>query len=116
MLPYRIADIRPKSGILAYVHHSMLNRACQILSMDIGKRGWFLVDVGDGEFGPHRISISHISSICIDHENHEIRIETEKHLSASKGEIAYVYSSAKYYDYPSKKPSGERAHYTRYIR
>ena len=80
MLPYRIADIRPKSGILAYVHHSMLNRACQILSMDIGKRGWFLVDVGDGEFGPHRISISHISSICIDHENHEIRIETENSI------------------------------------
>ena len=39
MLPYRIADIRPKSGILADVHHSKLNRACQILSMDIGKRG-----------------------------------------------------------------------------
>ena len=80
MLPYRIADIRPKSGILAYVHHSMLNRACQILSMDIGKRGWFLVDVGDGEFGPHRISISQIFSICEDHQNNEILIETENSI------------------------------------
>lgn len=80
MLPYRITEIRPKFGILADVHHSMLNRACQILSMNIGKRGWLLVDVGDREFGPHRISISHISSICEDHENHEILIETENSI------------------------------------
>ncbi len=77
MLPYRITEIRPKSAILADVHHSMINQACQILSLDIGKRGWLLVDVGDTEFGPHRISISHISSICENHEKNEILIETE---------------------------------------
>ena len=80
MLPYRIADIRPKSGILADVHHSMLNRTCQILSLEIGKRGWLLVDVGDTEFGPHRISISRISSICKDHENNKVLIETENSI------------------------------------
>lgn len=76
MLPYRITEIRPKSGILADVHHSMLNQACQILSLDIGKRGWLLVDVGDTEFGPHRISISSIISIENAHTG-EIQIETE---------------------------------------
>ena len=86
MLPYRIADIRPKSGVLADVHHSMLNRACQILSMDIGKRGWFLVDVGDTEFGPHRICTSPIISIENTHTG-EIQIETENtiyHLTLEK--------------------------------
>lgn len=77
MLPYRIAEIRPKSGFLTDVHLSMLHRCCQILSLELGQRGWLLGDVGDTEFGAHRISISHISSICVDHENHEIRIETE---------------------------------------
>lgn len=76
MLPYRITEIRPKSGILADVHHSMLNQACRILSLDIGKRGWLLVDVGDIEFGPHRISISPIISIENTHPG-EIQIETE---------------------------------------
>ena len=80
MLPYRITDIRPKSGILTDVHRSMLNQACRILSIGIGQRGWLLVDVGDTGFGPHRISISHISSICEDHENNEILIETENSI------------------------------------
>lgn len=80
MLPYRITEIRPKSGVLTEVHHSILNQLCQILSLDLGKRGWLLVDVGDIEFGPHRISISHISSICEDHENNEILIETENSI------------------------------------
>ena len=77
MATYRITEIRAKSGTLADVHYSMLNSACQILSLDIGKRGWLLVDVGDKEFGPHRISVSHISSICEGHDNNEILIETE---------------------------------------
>ena len=68
MLPYRITEIRPKSGALTEVHLSMLHQHCQILSVDLGQRGWLLVDVGDTEFGPHRISVSHISSICEDHE------------------------------------------------
>lgn len=80
MTTYRITVIRAKSGTLADVHYSMLNSTCQILSLDIGKRGWLLVDVGDTEFGPHRISISHISSICRDHENNEILIETENSI------------------------------------
>ena len=80
MLPYRITEIRAKSGTLSDVHHSILNQACQILSLEIGKRGWLLVDVGDTEFGPHRISISHITSIREEHENNEIRIETENSI------------------------------------
>ena len=80
MLPYRITEIRPKSGVLTEVHLSMLHQHCQILSLELGQRGWLLVDVGDTEFGPHRISISHISSICKDHENNEILIETENSI------------------------------------
>ena len=80
MLPYRIAEIRPKSGSLSEVHLSMLLQHCQILSLNLGQRGWLLVDVGDKEFGPHRISVSHISSICEDHENNEILIETENSI------------------------------------
>ena len=80
MLPYRIAEIRPKSGSLSEVHLSMLLQHCQILSLNLGQRGWLLVDVGDKEFGPHRISISHISSICENHENNEILIETENSI------------------------------------
>ena len=80
MLPYRITEIRPKSGVLTEVHLSMLHQHCQILSLDLGQRGWLLVDVGDTEFGPHRISVSHISSICEDHENNEILIETENSI------------------------------------
>lgn len=86
MLPYRITEIRPKFGILADVHHSMLNQACQILSLDIGKRGWLLVDVGDTEFGPHRICISPIISIENTHTG-GIQIETENtiyHLTLEK--------------------------------
>ena len=80
MLPYRITEIRPKSGALTEVHLSMLHQHCQILSLDLGQRGWLLVDVGDTEFGPHRISVSHISSICEDHDNNEILIETENSI------------------------------------
>ena len=80
MLPYRIADILPKSGALSEVHLSILHNCCQILSLELGQRGWLLVDVGDTEFGPHRISISHISSIYEDHKNNEILIETENSI------------------------------------
>ena len=50
---------------------------CQILSLDRGQRGWLLVDVGDKEFGPHRISISHIVSILKNQESKEMLVETE---------------------------------------
>ena len=80
MLPYRITEIRPKSGALTEVHISMLHQYCQILSLELGQRGWLLVDVGDKEFGPHRILISQISSICEDHENNKILIETENSI------------------------------------
>ena len=80
MLPYRITQIRPKSGALSEVHLSILHNCCQILSLELGQRGWLLVDVGDTEFGPHRISFSHISSIYEDHENNEILIETENSI------------------------------------
>ena len=80
MLPYRIREIRAKSVALTEVHLSMLHQHCQILSLDLGQRGWLLVDVGDTEFGPHRISISQIFSICEDHQNNEILIETENSI------------------------------------
>ena len=80
MLPYRITEIRPKSGPLTEVHLSMLHQHCQILSLNLGQRGWLLVDVGDTEFGPHRISISQISSICEDCENNQILVETENSI------------------------------------
>ena len=80
MLPYRITEIRPKSGPLTEVHLSMLHQHCQILSLELDQRGWLLVDVGDTEFEPHRISISHISSICEDCENNQILIETENSI------------------------------------
>ena len=80
MLPYRITEIQPKSGSLTEVHLSMLHQCCQILSLELGQRGWLLVDVGDTEFGPHRISISQIFSICEDHQKNEIRIETENSI------------------------------------
>ena len=80
MLPYRITEIRPKSGPLTEVHLSMLHQHCQILSLNLGQRGWLLVDVGDTEFGPHRISISHVVSICADPEQNEILIETENSI------------------------------------
>ena len=77
MLPYRITEIRPKSGPLTEVHLSMLHQHCQILSLNLGQRGWLLVDVGDKEFGPHRTSISHIVSILENQENKEMLVETE---------------------------------------
>ena len=79
MLPYRITEIQAKSGILQDVHLSILSRPCQILSLEKGKRGWLLVDVGDTLFGPHRISISPILSI-INMESNKIHIETEKSI------------------------------------
>ena len=80
MLPYKITEIRPKSGALTEVHLSMLHQHCQILSLDLGQRGWLLVDVGDTEFGPHRISVSRISSKYEDYDNNEILIETENSI------------------------------------
>ena len=80
MLPYRITEIRPKSVSLTEVHLSMLHQHCQILSLELGQRGWLLVDVGDIEFGLHRISISHVVSICADPERNEILIETENSI------------------------------------
>ena len=77
MLPYRITEIRPKSGALTEVHLSILHQRCQILSLDRGQRGWLLVDVGDTEFGPHRISISHTVSILENQDSKEILVETE---------------------------------------
>ena len=77
MLPYRITKIQPKSGSLTEVHLPMLHQCCQILSLELGQRGWLLVDVGDKEFGPHRISISHIISILENQENKEMLVETE---------------------------------------
>lgn len=44
---YEIDNIIPKFGAMEPVHHTILRRPCQILRLEIGRRGWLLVDVGD---------------------------------------------------------------------
>ena len=74
---YVIDKILPKHGILQPVHHTLLRRPCRILRMEIGRRGWLLVDVGDEELGPHRISLSKVVSVQGTLGDSEICIETE---------------------------------------
>lgn len=74
---YEIYDIIPKFGAMEPVHNTILRRPCQILRLEIGRRGWLLVDVGDEEFGPHRIALSIVTSIQGMPGDSEIGIETE---------------------------------------
>ena len=74
---YVIDKIIPKYGILQPVHHRLLRRPCRILRMEIGRRGWLLVDVGDEELGPHRISLSMVVNVQGTLGDSEICIETE---------------------------------------
>lgn len=71
---YIIDRIQPKGGTSNNTHDTILGRQCQIMSLEIGQRGWLLVDVGDDSFGPHRIALSKVLSITGDAD---IRIETE---------------------------------------
>ena len=71
---YTIERIQPKGETNNSTHDTILGRQCQIMSLDVGQRGWLLVDVGDDSFGPHRIALSTV--LCITGEQ-DICIETE---------------------------------------
>lgn len=58
MCTYLIHSIQPKFGQHSITHERILERYCQILRLEIGRRGWLLVDIGDAENGPHRIALS----------------------------------------------------------
>lgn len=60
---YIINHIEPKDGALKNVHETMLGRDCQIMTLEIGRAGVLLVDVGDHNFGPHKIVLSHILGV-----------------------------------------------------
>ena len=72
---YIVDRIQPKNGTFNSTHDTILGRQCQIMSLEIGQRGWLLVDVGDDFFGPHRIVLSTVlniagdADICIETEN-----------------------------------------------
>ena len=76
-MDYRITEIRPKDRIIKDVHKTILNRIFEILALEEGNRGWLLVDVGDIDFGPHRISISTVSHVTGQDGDSGIKIETE---------------------------------------
>lgn len=62
--PHYIIDrIEPKDGVLKSVHETMLGRECQIITLENGRSGVFLVDVGDDIFGPHKIVLSHVLGV-----------------------------------------------------
>ena len=87
--PHYIIDrIEPKDGVLKSVHETILGRECQIMKLEVGKRGWLLTDVGDYMFGLHRITLSNVLSA---EGEDDLRIHTENtvyHLkrTVSKGE------------------------------
>ena len=60
---YEIDNIIPKFGAMEHVHSTIRRRPCWILRLEIGQRGWLLVDVGDEKLGPHRIVLSIVTSI-----------------------------------------------------
>lgn len=74
---YEIYNIIPKFGAMEHVHNTILRRPCQILRVEIGRRGWLLVDVGDEKYGPHRIALSIVSSVQGMSGDTELCIETE---------------------------------------
>ena len=78
---YEISQIRSRNGIVNSTHESLLGRQCQIMELEIGQRGWLLVDVGDDSFGPHRIALSNVLSVIGD-EN--LIIDTENSVYTLK--------------------------------
>ncbi len=79
-MDYMITEIHPKDGFIKAVHMTILDRPCKILALKEGERGWLLVDVGDTEFGPHRICISIVQQVIRRDGDSEIQIETENTL------------------------------------
>lgn len=89
---YRIKRICPKDGLYKPVHRSIQNRLCQIVNIQVGKRGLLRVDVGDKVIGPHRIVISKVMRVSGSDGDTKISIETEN----------TVYHLEKCYDKPLK--------------
>lgn len=78
---YEIANIRPRNDLINRTHETILGRQCQIMELEVGQRGWLLVDVGDDSFGPHRIALSNVLSVVKDDD---LIIETENTIYTLK--------------------------------
>ena len=78
---YEISQIRSRNGIVNSTHEALLGRQCQIMELEIGQRGWLLVDVGDDSFGPHRIALSNVLSVIGDDD---LIIDTENSVYTLK--------------------------------
>lgn len=74
---YEIYNIIPKFGAMELVHSTILRRPCWILRLEIGRRCWLLVDVGDEKLVPHRIALSIVTSVQGMPGDSEIWIKTE---------------------------------------
>ena len=74
---YRIKQICSKDVLYKLVHQTMQKRLCQIVNIQVGRRGLLRVDVGDKLIGPHRIVISKVVRIYRTEEDNSITIETE---------------------------------------
>ena len=78
---YEISQIRSRNGIVNSTHEALLGRQCQIMELEIGQRGWLLVDVGNDSFGPHRIALSNVLSVIGDDD---LIIDTENSVYTLK--------------------------------
>ena len=78
---YEISQIRSRNGIVNSTHEALLGRQCQIMELEIGQRGWLLVDVGDDSFGPHRIALSNVLRVI---GNDNLIIDTENSVYTLK--------------------------------
>ena len=78
---YEISQIRSRTGIVNSTHEALLGRQCQIMELEIGQRGWLLVDVGDDSFGPHRIALSNVLRVI---GNDNLIIDTENSVYTLK--------------------------------
>lgn len=93
MFFYIIERIQSKNDTINHTHDAILGKQCQIMSLEVGQRGWLLVDVGDKTFGPHRIALSNTLRIS---DDPDICIETEntfyyfKRIASTEGEIMII--------------------------
>ena len=78
---YEITNIRPRNDLINSTHGTILGRQCQIMELEVGQRGWLLVDIGDDSFGSHRIALSNVLSVVGDDD---LIIETENTIYTLK--------------------------------
>lgn len=98
MYSYIIVRIQPTDGVTQSIHEVILGRQCQIKSLEIGQRGWLLVNVGNDSFGPHRIALSSILRISGDED---ICIETVNTIYCLKKVAEMIICSCSSYRTPS---------------